>query len=38
MRKPLLGLLPQCGLPIVVGNWLRELLAEPIELPPGVGG
>src|SRR5262249_31163861 len=36
-RVTLLGPLPRCGLPILRGNWLRELLAEPVELLPGLG-
>src|SRR5262249_25967617 len=36
-RVTLLGLLPRCGLPILVGNWLREFLAQAVKLSPGVG-
>jgi hypothetical protein len=32
----LLRFLPRCGLPVVVGNWLRKCFAEPVELPLGV--
>src|SRR6516225_7771712 len=35
-RVTLLVLLPRRGLPILLGNWPRELFAEPVELPPGL--